>query len=153
MIENVSQRIADQADSRSQARTDESENSEEPSLFIDWQAFQRRIPGGEKNISIILNAALTELPENLEQLRSALHQQNDQQDCYTVQRLAHMIKSTARLFGVAKLHDAALRIEQSGNDVLREHLAAQFPEVDSLGESLLVQLRQRASEKGSERRI
>ena len=46
VIENVSQRIADQADSRSQARTDESENSEEPSLFIDWQAFQMRIPGG-----------------------------------------------------------------------------------------------------------
>ncbi len=107
--------------------------------LVNWNEALRVVEDDEDLLCDLISECITELPELLDHLENALH--ND--DAATAYRYAHTTKAAARTFGISALFEQADLTEQAAalNDLatVREHL----PTLRSLVSQVIPELDER----------
>lgn len=101
---------------------------DEDAPMLDWDAALKTVNGHQSILEGVLEAVLEECPQLLEQLDSAL----SQEDAQTVQRAAHTIKGSMRAFNAVEITDVAQRIEDAGRDGALENVRALAEQLQTL---------------------
>ena len=107
--------------------------------LIDWTVALASVENNEEILTIVVDAALQEVPDMLDQIENALQTS----DAATIQRCAHNIKSTARTLGAASPGELALTLEKLAGEGQIDQIREQSPAFTSLVKQMLTELKQR----------
>ncbi|MCA9021586.1 MAG: Hpt domain-containing protein, partial [Planctomycetaceae bacterium] len=107
--------------------------------LVNWNEALRVVEDDEDLLCDLISECITELPELLDHLENALHNE----DAATAYRYAHTTKAAARTFGISALFEQADLTERAAalNDLatVREHL----PKLQSLVRQVIPELDER----------
>lgn len=80
--------------------------------LLDWERALENVDGSEELLIELAGVFIEECPEMMRQIRAAI----DERDAPALQRTAHSLKGSARIFAAAAASEAALRLETMGAD-------------------------------------
>lgn len=79
-------------------------------MLLDWERALANCDDSEELLIELTGVFLDECPEMMRQIRAAI----DERDAPALQRAAHSLKGSARIFAAAAATEAALRLETMG---------------------------------------
>lgn len=80
--------------------------------LLDWKKALENTDGSEELLIELAGVFVEECPEMMRQIRAAI----DRRDAPALQRTAHSLKGSARIFAAAAVSEAALWLETMGAD-------------------------------------
>jgi CheY-like chemotaxis protein len=89
---------------------------------MDWNQALEVVQGDRELLREIVDAFLTECPQQLEQIQSSI----ESQDQEVLHRMAHTLKGAMRYFGASQAFDRAYELECMGRDARFDKAAEQF---------------------------
>ena len=116
----------------------EAEETESQPTKLDMSTALESVENDESLLRVVLDAMLEETPRLVEELQQAIRYA----DAPTVQRVAHTIKGTLRLFPDQPARDLALRLEEMGRDDSLEGATDVFDALRVATEDFCKQLRE-----------
>jgi HPt (histidine-containing phosphotransfer) domain-containing protein len=93
---------------------------------FDLDTALRHMRGDHGLLKIVVQTALEEIPEVMENIRRAI----DQRDAETLHREAHRLKGSIRYFGDTPAYETAYRLEILGKEGKIEEAGDVFPTLD-----------------------
>jgi len=78
--------------------------------LLDWEGALENVDGSEELLIELAEVFIEECPEMMRQIRAAINER----DASALQRTAHSLKGSARLFAAAATSEAASRLETMG---------------------------------------
>lgn len=94
---------------------------------VDWEAARQMTGGDDALLDELVALFPEESAKHLEAIREAI----GNQDSESLNRAAHTLKSSARLFGASALATCALTIENLAGTAEMDEAAALVPELES----------------------
>ncbi len=113
------------------------EPAERPGEAIDWSLALEQMGGSEDLLKEIVPMVIEELPKLLDQLRAAVAEGDGE----LVQRMAHTIKGTVRVFGTTSLESLAQNMEDKGREQQLDGTPDDLVQLAQAAAALLVTLR------------
>lgn len=105
---------------------DESDRERNAESVVDWEAARQMTGGDDSLLDELLELFPAESAQNLKAIRDAV----ERADAEALNRAAHTLKSSARLFGARALAACALTIEDVAKTASVEEAAAHLPELE-----------------------
>ncbi|KKW91757.1 MULTISPECIES: Hpt domain-containing protein [Sphingobium] len=119
------------------------------STLMDWARALQNADGSEELLLELAEVFIAECPEMMRQLRAAI----DGRDMRELQRTAHSLKGSARIFAAPAATDAAFRLEAMGADGDLRHADDAWAilrfEIDGLVRALTAKVQGQGSNEAS----
>ena len=113
--------------------------------MVDWKAALESTAGSPGLLNELIAVALEEIPKLERLLDEALAAENARE----VQRVAHTIKGTGRVFADRKLIEAAGKVEALGESANLDQIEPSRRELEAETARFLAELQQSAEDEGS----
>lgn len=118
--------------------------SDEASL-IDWDVARHAVGGDEDLLRDVAQAFLVEAPSQLEGIRKSL----ETNDAPVLRRMAHTLKSSARIFGIQSVCDLCFSIELSGKEQQLDGVLATYDQLTVLMDRVTAEMTRYLSQRGA----
>ena len=112
---------------------------------LDWTQARERIGGSDETLREIAEVFLVEYPKMLGDIRTAIDEHADAE----LRRAAHTLKGSAALFVAGPVSNAALRLEQMGEEGNLADADSAWTELEAETERLASALRETLASEAS----
>lgn len=121
---------------------DESKNSppsngSSVASLIDWNAGRQTVGGDEALLLDVAQAFLVEAPIQLDGIRKSL----DVQDARLLRRMAHTLKSSARIFGILPVCELCFTLETAGEQESFAGTRESYDKLAALMDRVIVEMK------------
>lgn len=112
--------------------------------LIDWDVARHAVGGDEDLLRDVAQAFLVEAPSQLDGIRKSL----ETSDASVLRRMAHTLKSSARIFGVQSVCDLCFSIELAGKDQQFDGVRATYDQLTVLMDRVTTEMTRYLSQRG-----